>query len=298
MHLDFIIYNLMNKEKKMIREFSIEDKEQLVKIVKQGIMIDEEDINFITDNSNKIIVFDDIEAGILGCSTFRIWEKDNNKADIYTYVVPRSRRKGIGTLLYQEIMKNVDDIDLEFVSTRIKIDKDDATSFYKKSGYEKWYGDLRLYYHGAKQPNSDLKFVHYEDKYFEQYAEGLRTSFYELRKANDFQPYFCCELNEEKRKEFLDKKSNLFLLLDNEKLIASVSVYNNGIIDDVYVLPCYQGKGYGKKIMQFAINKALKNENKHISIGAIDWNIRALNLYQSLGFNVVQTTHCYRLFKA
>ena len=30
----------------MIREFNIEDKEQLVKIVKQGIMINEEDINF------------------------------------------------------------------------------------------------------------------------------------------------------------------------------------------------------------------------------------------------------------
>ena len=125
----------------------------------------------------------------------------------------------------------------------------------------------------------------------------MRTSFYELRKTNDFQPYFCCELNEEKRKEFIDNKSNLFLLLDNEKLIASVIVYNNGIIDDVYVLPSYQGKGYGKKTMQFAINKAIKNGSNHTSIGAIDWNTRALNLYQSLGFNIVQTTHYYRLFK-
>jgi len=281
----------------MIREFSIEDKEQLVKIVKQGIIIDEEDINFIIDNSNKIIVFDDIKVGILGCSTFRIWGKDNNKADIYTYVVPRSRRKGIGTLLYHEIMKNVDGINLEFISTRIKVDKDDETSFYKKPGYEKWYGELKLYYHGSEQPKSNLKFVPYEDKYFEQYAEGLRTSFYELRKVNDFQPYFCCELNEEKRKEFIDNKSNLFLLLDNEKLIASVIVYNNGIIDDVYVLPSYQGKGYGKKTMQFAINKAIENGSNHTSIGAIDWNTRALNLYQSLGFDIVQTTHYYRIFK-
>ena len=52
-----------------------------------------------------------------------------------------------------------------------------------------------------------------------------------------------------------------------------------------------------KKIMQFAINKALENENKHIYIGAIDWNTRALNLYQRLGFDIVQTNQCYRLFK-
>lgn len=280
----------------MIREYNFKDKMQLVDIVRQGIMIDEKDINFITDNSNKIIVFDDNEAGIIGFSTFRIWGEDKNKADIYTYVIPSSRKKGIGTLLYHEIMKNTDDINLKFISTRIKVDRDDATLFHKKLGYEKWYVELDLHYHGSEQPKSDLKFVLYEDKYFDQYAEGLRTSFYELRKTNDFQPYLCCELNEEKRKEILDNKGNLFLLLDNEKLIASIGVYNNGSIDDLFVLPSYQGKGYGKKIVQFAINKAIKSGSNCISLVAIDWNTRALNLYQSLGFNIVQATHYYRLF--
>ncbi|MGN6711456.1 GNAT family N-acetyltransferase [Anaerocolumna jejuensis] len=282
----------------MIREFNAEDKKQLVDIVKQGIMIDVDDINFITDNSNKIIVYDDNEAGILGFSTFRIWGTDNNKADIYTYVVPGSRKKGIGTLLYHEIMKNVDDINLEFISTRIKLDKNDATSFYTKLGYEKWYVELVLHYLGSEQPKSSLNFIQYEDKYFEQYAEGLRTSFYELRKSNDFQPYLCCELNEEKRKEFLDNKENLYLLLNNEKLIASVNVDNNGSIGDIFVLPSYQGKGYGKKLMQFAINKAIRYGSNCISLSAIDWNTRALNLYQSLGFDIVQTTHYYRLFSS
>lgn len=281
----------------MIREYNAEDKKQLVDIVRQGIIIDVEDINFLTDNSNKIIVFDDNEAEILGFSTFRIWGKDKNKADIYTYVVPNSRNKGIGTLLYHEIMKSVDDINLEFISTRIKLDKDDATSFYTKLGYEKWYEELVLYYHGLEQPKSSLNFIQYEDKYFEQYAEGLRTSFYELRKSNDFQPYLCCELNEEKRKEFLDNKENLFLLLNNEKLIASVIVYNNGSIGDIFVLPSYQGKGYGKKSMQFAINKAIGYGSNCISLSAIEWNTKAVNLYQSLGFDIEQTTHYYRLFR-
>ena len=283
----------------MIREYIAEDKKQLVDIVKQGIIIDMEDINFITDNSNKIIVCDDNEAGILGFSTFRIWGKDKNKADIYTYVVPNSRNKGIGTLLYHEIMKSVDDINLEFISTRIRLDKDDdATSFYTKLGYEKWYVELVLYYHGSEQPKSSLNFIQYEDKYFEQYEEGLRTSFYELRKSNDFQPYLCCEFNKEKRKEFLDNKENLFLLLINEKLIASVIVYNNGSIGDMFVLPSYQGKGYGKKSMQFAINKAMGYGSNCISLSAIEWNTRAVNLYQSLGFDIEQTTHYYRLFGA
>ncbi len=279
----------------MIREYKLEDKVQLVNIVKQDIMIDETNITFVTDNSNRIIVFDDTKAGIIGFSTFRIWGKDNNKADVYTYVVPNSRKEGIGTLLYHEIMKNADQVNLTFISSRIKVDKDDTTSFYEKLGYKKWYVDLDLHYQGSEQPESDLKFILYEDKYFEQYAEELRTSFYELRKTNDFQPYLCCDLNEEKRKELLDNKDKLFLLFDNEKLIASILV-NNDKIDDVFVIQSYQGKGYGKKIVQFAINKAIKNGSTCISLSAIDWNTKAINLYQSLGFNIVQTTDYYRLF--
>jgi GNAT superfamily N-acetyltransferase len=124
----------------MIRDFSIEDKEQLVKIVKQGIVIEEEDINYINGEDIKIIVYDDNETGLLGFSSFRIWGKDKNKADVYTYVVPSSRRQGIGNLLYNEIMKYTAEINLNFISTRFRVDKDDASLLYKNLGYEKWYG--------------------------------------------------------------------------------------------------------------------------------------------------------------
>ncbi|MEA4919978.1 MAG: GNAT family N-acetyltransferase [Clostridiaceae bacterium] len=278
----------------MIREFNINDKAQLIDIVRQDIMIGDEDINFVVDNSNKIIVYDNGQGGILGFSTFRIWGKDKNKADIYTYVATASRRKGIGTLLYREIIKNADSRKLQFVSSRMKEDK--ANAFYEKMGYKKWYVGLDLYYDGAKQPESDLNFVNYEDKHFTQYAEGLRASFYDMRKANDFEPYLCCELSEEKRKEFQSVKDNLFLLFDNKELIASVIVFNNGNIGDVFVTTPYQGKGYGKKVMWFAINKAMEKGNSHPALDAIDWNVRALNLYQSLGFKIKQATDYYRLF--
>jgi GNAT superfamily N-acetyltransferase len=142
-----------------------------------------------------------------------------------------------------------------------------------------------------------LRFVSYEDKYFEQYAEGLRTSFYELRKENDFQPYLCCELNKVKREELLNNKDIRFLLLNNENLIASVKVNDNGDLDDVFVVKSYQGKGYGKIIVQFAINNAINRGINNIQLRAIEWNNRALNLYRSLGFDIVQTNHYYRLFK-
>ena len=282
----------------MIKDFSIEDKEQLFKIIKQGIIIRDEDfINYITHKDIKIIVYADNETGIIGFSSFRIWGKDKNKADIDTYVVPSSRRKGIGTLLYNEIMKYTAEINLEFINARFRVDKDDATLLYKKLGYEKWYGEHDLIYNGSEQPKSNLSFVSYEDKYFEQYAEGQRASYYEMRKAYDFQPHLCCELDKKKRDELINNKDHTFLLLNNEILIATVAVDDNGFIDGVFVVPAYQGKGYGKIITQFAINKAINNGNSNIELNVVDGNTRAVNLYRSLGFDIEQTTHYYRLFK-
>lgn len=282
----------------MIKEFSIEDKEQLFKIIKQGIIIRDEDIiNYITHKDIKIIVYADNETGLIGFSSFRIWGKDKNKADVDTYVVPSSRRKGIGTLLYNEIMKYTAEINLDFINTRFRVDKDDATLLYKKLGYEKWYGEHDLIYNGSEQPKSNLRFVSYEDKYFEQYAEGQRASYYEMRKAYDFQPHLCCELDKKKRDELINNKDHTFLLLNNENLIATVAVDDNGFIDGLFVVPSYQGKGYGKIITQFAINKAINNGNSNIELNVVDGNTRAVNLYRSLGFDIEQTTHYYRLFK-
>lgn len=282
----------------MIKEFSIEDKEQLIKIVRQGIIIREQDIiNYIGHKDIKIIVYADNETGLIGFSSFRIWGKDKNRADLDTYVVPHSRRKGIGTLLYNEIMKYTAGVNLEYINTRFRVDKDDATLLYKKLGYEKWYGEHDLIYNGSEQPKSNLRFVCYEDKYFEQYVEGQRTSYYEMRKAYDFQPHLCCELDKKKREELINNKDHTFLLLDNENLIATVAVDNKGFIDGLFVIPSYQGKGYGRIITQFAINKGINNGNKNIELNVVDGNIRAVNLYRSLGFDIEQTTHYYRLFK-
>ncbi len=280
----------------MIRDYNLEDKEELIKIIKQGLIIDEQDIiEYFNDDGIKIIVYDNGEGKIEGFSCIKLWNGTEKKGDMQIYVVLEARRKGIGTMLYNEIMKHQNGIKLTFIKTLFRVDKDDSTLFYKKLGYKKWYGMHDLYYNGSTQPNTDLQFVAYEDKYFEQYAEGLRKSFYEMRKAHDFQPHYCCELNNEKREEIIKNKEHIFLLIKNENLIASAIVNNNGFLDDIFVIPSYQGKGYGRLITQFALNKALSKGINKIETSVVEWNTRALKLYQSVGFSIIQTTHYYQL---
>ncbi|EOX3354358.1 GNAT family N-acetyltransferase [Vibrio cholerae] len=280
----------------MIRDFKLEDKNELIKLVKQDFLITEEEISECFDAKNyQIIVFDNGEK-IQGFSCVKPWN-NKKKADVLVYVVPNERRKGIGTLLYTQIMKQKYTLNFTFIVTQFRIGKEDVTPFYKSLGYQKWYGVHDLLYNGSAQPKSELKIIAYEDRYFEQYAEGLRSSFYEMRKAHDFQPHICCELSDEKRSEFLKNKEKIFLLLNNEKLIASAMVTNNGLLDDIFVTPFYQGKGYGKIITQFAINKAISQGANRIELNVVEWNEKALKLYQSLGFSKIQTTHYYKLVK-
>lgn len=281
----------------MIRKYCDGDKNQLENILKQGIILTGgNNVDYITQDASRIILYEDNESGVIGFCSFEIWGEDKKKGEINTYIIPEFRRRGIGTLLYNEIMNNVNVNDLDYISTVFRVDKGDPTSFYLNRGYKKWYGLHNMQYNGLEQPISKLKFVLYEDKYFEQYAEGMRNSYYELRKTNDFEPYLCCELSKEKREEFHKNKDHIYLLMEKEKLIASISVLENGFIDNVFVVPAYQGKGYGKLSIQFAINKAL-NLNNGIFLSVVEENTKACNLYYGIGFNAIQTIHYYRLYR-
>ena len=60
------------------------------------------------------------------------------------------------------------------------------------------------------------------------------------------------------------------------------------IVDD-----SLRGKGYGKQMLQLAIQKA-KNEfgAKKISLGVFDNNLSAFHCYESVGFKVIGTDGC------
>ncbi|MBU3144065.1 GNAT family N-acetyltransferase [Clostridium sp. CF012] len=93
----------------------------------------------------------------------------------------------------------------------------------------------------------------------------------------------------------MKSKDFIYVSFENEQLVASIFVEDVNL-DFIMVTPSYQGKGYGKKATQFAINKALSQGAKLIQLGVLEWNTKAIALYESLGFEIVQTIHFYRQF--
>lgn len=174
----------------MIRQYRHDDINKIIRILQKGIIIFvQEDINNFINESEKVLVYES-KNEINGFVSFRRWGENNENRKIIVYVEPDARRRGIGTLLYEEIKKYVEGS--KKISTDFRIDQGDSTMFYTKHGYHKWYGIKEMRYNGVKQPESKMKFIKYQDVFFEEYVNGLRNSFYEMRKANDFRSYLCC----------------------------------------------------------------------------------------------------------
>lgn len=75
--------------------------------------------------------------------------------------------------------------------------------------------------------------------------------------------------------------STIFVAEQNNETIGFVAFCNQEITW-LYVDPKFFRKGYGKELLSFALNKVLKP----VRVTVLNNNLRAINLYKRLGFNV------------
>ena len=59
-----------------------------------------------------------------------------------------------------------------------------------------------------------------------------------------------------------------------------------GEIDDLLVNRRFQGRGYGRKILLWALER---RKHARAVLHVAQWNQRALRLYESMGFEVTET---------
>ena len=84
---------------------------------------------------------------------------------------------------------------------------------------------------------------------------------------------------------------NFILIQENNQIVGfadyELHYKNESVtrIHKIYVLPEMQGKGLGKKLIQFIENKALENDNIKLSLNVNRFN-KAKNFYESQGFKV------------
>ena len=66
-------------------------------------------------------------------------------------------------------------------------------------------------------------------------------------------------------------------------------------LEDIFILPEYRGKGYGKAVFRYLIQKAKELDCGRIEWCCLDWNKPSIEFYKSLGAKPLDEWTIYRL---
>lgn len=87
-----------------------------------------------------------------------------------------------------------------------------------------------------------------------------------------------------------DPRWDALVAIVDGRIVARAGVLSMGeigLIENVRVLDDCQGKGFGKAVMQHAIDLCARSQFKHVILGCDAGNTRAIALYTRLGFDKV-----------
>ncbi len=131
---------------------------------------------------------------------------------------------------------------------------------------------------------SEAELISFDDRFIEEYRDYYNRAFRPMREALNIKPYDWYADTEAIRA----KAKDIFLLTEGEELIGSVACYGNEV-DDLFVTDEYKRKGYGRKILLWAMDHIRSQGHKDIVLHVAMWNSNALRLYTDTGFRITKT---------
>ncbi len=140
---------------------------------------------------------------------------------------------------------------------------------------------FEMRYRNPVTERSTVTLVPYSSEYQETYRNMYNACYHEMREALDIRPYDFIQDDS----FFAEGMDAVYLLLNDGHLIGSVALKGEEL-DDLIVAPEYQGRGYGRKILLWALEHM---QGELITLHVAEWNKRAISLYKSCGFEITKT---------
>lgn len=276
----------------MIREYNKNDIDVIIKLFTlhhELSEIEEKEIREQLAAGGNVLVYED-NSTILGMCSIIFLEKreSGSHARIIMSVDEDAEFEKVANGLWEAIQDPLKEKGVTFLWTYYSDMNIQWREFYAQKQLEYWFGIHYMVYNGGKFAETNLTFRKYEESDFTNYYTYIGKCFRPMREANDIKPYDIFkgaspEKIEKMKKNTMKLKDSIYLFYEGEQFVGS-SIIKSEEIDDLFVVPEYQGKGYGRKMMEATINLALEKNLNQIKLGVVAWNKVAINLYESLGF--------------
>ena len=133
-------------------------------------------------------------------------------------------------------------------------------------------------YDKREVPECGIECVPFLEGYLDEYKRIYNECFRPMREALDIRPY---DWYSEGR-EVPEDRSGIFLIVEDGELAGSVSIIGNEV-DGLFVAEAYHGKGHGRELLLWAMNKIREQNSEAITLHVAKWNSGAAALYESVG---------------
>ena len=103
---------------------------------------------------------------------------------------------------------------------------------------------------------------------------------------------------------FDKKKAEVILAVEDGKDVGFALFFHNfstflgragSYLEDLYIMPKYRGKGYGKALLKELASTALKRGCGRLDWSCLDWNQPSIDFYLSVGAQPLEDWTVYRL---
>ena len=136
----------------------------------------------------------------------------------------------------------------------------------------------RMEYKNPVSERSAVDLIPYSSEFQDRYKVLYNTCYHGMREALGIRPFDFIQDDS----FFRSGMENVYLLTDGDEIIGGVALKGEEI-DDLIVDPKYQGRGYGKQILLWALENI---KTKNIFLRVADWNKKAISLYEKCGFEI------------
>lgn len=217
------------------------------------------------------------ECGVLAVGIFTEADKQSSMT---LYVKPSRRREGIGTILLKALENNMRNAGVEKIVCDFK-DNELEKMFLYKNGYKNWFHSNFMIYTGGKLTVDNCEIINYEDKDYDECQKIFSEAFHKMRLLVGLESTLS-QPSERQKSAYQENSENILVLREYNKIVA-VIILDDNEIDGVAVAIDKQGKGYGKKLVSYSINKLLDRGCQKVRLWVVEGN-PAKYLYEKIGF--------------
>jgi len=267
----------------------------LLEGIKEHLILNEEEIEKWQkrfDENRDILILRD-ETDVIGCIAYELWTYDEHQSLelLFSFIKDETKHNILNQGL-SEVLAMFPQVTM--INTIINENRKDLITLIKNHGLRVWYEYMVMLDYEASNTSTphQLTIRNIEEQDFETYFKTMGECFVWMRETVDIRPHNVVEklwATEEKKEEsyqdWIKQKEQTWMYFDKDVWVGSGLIVNNQDIDDVFVVPTLQGKGYGKAIILDLIDRIEKGGHTP-TIGFVKVNEKAKQLYLSCGFKI------------